>query len=52
MEEKRAKPIREVIDEGNGYLCNAVFCGNCGSEIYGDKCEKCGTIADENTDLK
>lgn len=50
MEEPRAKPIHEVIDEGDGYLCNAVFCGNCGAEIYSDKCDKCGTIADENTE--
>ncbi len=50
MEEPRAKPIHEVIDEGNGYLCNAYFCGNCGAEIYSDKCDKCGTIADENAE--
>lgn len=50
MEEQRAKPIHEVIDEGNGYLCNATFCGNCGAEIYSDKCDKCGTIADENAE--
>ena len=50
MEEKRAKPIHDVIDEGGGFLCNAVFCGNCLSEIFGDKCRKCGTITDENAD--